>query len=164
MADIGIKLGAEPRVLVVERIFDAPRELVFEAWTRPEHVKNWWGPDGFSLPSCEQDFRVGGAFRFNMRAPDGSDHWVSGRYQEITRPEAIAFTWVREDEPGKVWCRTSVRVTFADEDGRTRFRLRQAEFETLAYCEDHRGGWTETLGRLDEYVQELTKISGRAKL
>ena len=161
MADIGTRAEGDPRVLVIERVFDAPRELVFEAWTRPEHVKKWWGPEGFELPFCEQDFRVGGAFRFNMRAPDGSDHWVSGRYQEIKPPEAIAFTWVREDEPGKVWSRTAVRVTFADEDGRTRFRLRQSLFETTAYCEEHRGGWSQSLGRLDAYLKHRIKISKR---
>ena len=162
MADTGTRAEGDPRVLVIERVFDAPRELVFEAWTRPEHIVNWWGPDSFTLPHCELDFRVGGAFRFNMRAPDGSDHWVSGRYQEIAPPEVIAFTWVREDfEPGKVWCRTSVRVTIADEGGKTLFRLRQSLFETPAYCEEHRGGWSQTLGRLDAYVQELTMTLGR---
>ncbi len=164
MADRGNQPSPPVRVLLLERVFDAPRELVFEAWTRPEHVKKWWGPEGFELPFCEQDFRVGGAFRFNMRAPDGSDHWVSGRYQEITPPDAIAFTWVREDTPGKVWCRTSVRVTFTDEDGKTRLRLRQSLFETPAYCEEHRGGWTQCLGRLDRYVTTLFKNSGRPLL
>jgi uncharacterized protein YndB with AHSA1/START domain len=157
---MGSKAATESRVLVLERVFDAPPQVVFEAWTRPEHIVNWWGPVAFTMPHCELDFRVGGSFRFNMRAPDGSDHWVSGRYQEITPPEAIAFTWVREDQPGKVWCRTSVHVTFADEGGRTRFRLRQSLFETPAYCEEHRGGWSQTLGRLDAYVQELTMIPG----
>src|SRR5690606_30987772 len=111
-------------------------------------------------PYCELDFRVGGAFRFNMRAPDGSDHWVSGRSQAIKPPEAIALTWVREDVPGKGWCRSAVPATFAGDGGRTRLRPRHSQLEPGAHCEDHRGGWTQCIGRLEAYVTELTMMSG----
>lgn len=145
-----------PRELFIERVFDAPRELVFEVWTRPEHLVNWWGPNEFTLPHCTADFRVGGAFRFCMRSPDGVNYWVSGRYQKIREPESIAFSWVREDEAGKIWCRTNVTVTFEEEDGgKTRFRLHQKLFESIEYCEQHRGGWTQCIDRLSDYVREL---------
>lgn len=145
-----------PRELVIERVFNAPRELVFEVWTKPEHLVKWWGPSEFTLPHCTADFRVGGAYRFCMRSPEGVNYWVSGRYQEIVPPELIRFSWVREDESGKIWCRNSVSVTFEDENGKTRFRLHQKLFETTEYCEQHRGGWTQCIDRLAEYVEKLS--------
>jgi uncharacterized protein YndB with AHSA1/START domain len=70
--------GAE---LTLTRIIDAPRDVVFEVWTRPEHLTEWWGPAGFSLPGCELDFRVGGAFRYQMRNPAGGYLWLRGVFQ-----------------------------------------------------------------------------------
>jgi uncharacterized protein YndB with AHSA1/START domain len=91
-------VAARQRELVIERVFDAPRDLVFEVWTQPKHLVNWWGPADFTLPFCETDFRVGGSYRFCMLSHDGIKYWVSGRYQEIVEPETILFYWVREDE------------------------------------------------------------------
>ena len=66
--------------LVVTRVFDAPRELVWKAWTDPKYVMQWWGPKGFTSPVCKMDFRVGGKFLFCMRAPDGQEYWNGGEY------------------------------------------------------------------------------------
>ena len=151
-----MKLPSEPaeeRVLVLERTFTAPRRLVFEAWTDPRHVTRWWGPDGFTLPTCEMDFRAGGAYRFCMRAPDGSDHWVWGVYREIIAPERLVFTWHREDEEGlRCGLANLVTVTFVEHDGRTTLTLHHAPFQTVADRDDHRGGWTQCLGRLGNFV------------
>ena len=65
--------SVEERTLVITRVFDAPRPLVFKAWTQPEHIVRWWGPKGFTLTACEMDFRPGGAFRFSMRSPEGTE-------------------------------------------------------------------------------------------
>jgi uncharacterized protein YndB with AHSA1/START domain len=151
------------RVLVIERVFDAPRELVFEAWTEARHLVNWWGPDDFTLPFCEIDFRVGGSYRFCMRSPDGVNHWVSGRYQEIVRPEAIAFSWLREDERGRIWCRNAVRVEFKDLGGRTQFTLRQSLFESPAICQQHQGGWTQCIGRLEAFVVDRSPRNSKGE-
>ncbi len=140
------------RTLVIERVFDAPLELVFETWTKPEHLVKWWGPNDFTLPYCELDFRVGGRYRFCMRSPQGEDHWVWGDYQEIQPPERLAFSWNREDGEGLVWNSTVVQLTFADQEGKTLFRLQQSLFDTVADRDDHKGGWTETLERLRKYV------------
>ncbi len=137
-------------MLVLTREFAAPRELVFQAWTRPEHVARWWGPHGFTLPVCTQDFRVGGSYRFCMRSPAGTDHWVWGEYREIVEPERLVFTWEREDEDG-LRCLLSnvVTVTLAETaEGKTRLTLHHATFQTMADRDDHRGGWTESLERL----------------
>ncbi len=75
------------RELVVTRIIDAPRDLVFKAWTEPEQVARWWGPQGFVTTHCDMDIRPGGAFRCCMRSPAGTDHWKRGVYREIVEPE-----------------------------------------------------------------------------
>jgi len=73
--------------MVVTRIFDAPRELVWKAWTDPQYVKQWWGPKGFTSPVCKMDFRVGGKFLCCMKAPDGQEFWNAGEYHEIVPHE-----------------------------------------------------------------------------
>ena len=88
--------------LVITRIFDAPRELVWKAWTDPRLVMQWWGPKGFTSPSCEIDFRVGGRYLFCMRAPDGQEFWSGGEYTEITAPEKIVTVLFYADKNGKV--------------------------------------------------------------
>ena len=143
------------RVLVLKRVFDAPRELVFKAWTKPEHLARWWGPKDFTLPFCEQDFRVGGAYRYCMRSPEGTDHWVWGEYREIVEPERISFTWFRDDEKGNITNESLVTVTLEDLKGKTKLTLHQAVFKTVDDRDAHQGGWTQCLDRLGEYVEQM---------
>jgi uncharacterized protein YndB with AHSA1/START domain len=138
--------------LTIERVFDAPRELVFEAWSKPEHKAEWWGPRGFTLPICEMEFRPGGNFRFVMRGPDGKDYPFEGTYLEIVEPERIVFQGIIHDEPGhQVW----TTVTFADHEGKTKLTVRQTySFESEAT----RGapeGWRQTLDRFGEYLARV---------
>ena len=142
------------RVLTITRVFDAPRQLVFEAWTKPEHVVRWWGPKHFTLRTCEQDFRVGGKYRFCMRAPDGSDHWVWGEYHEIVEPQRLVFSWHREDADGKPFNESVVTVTFAaHEGGKTKLTMHQAVFWTVEDRDAHQGGWSQCLDRLGAFVE-----------
>src|SRR5690242_14532313 len=92
--------NANPGALVVERTFDAPRALVWRAWTQPEHFKRWYGPHGFTVPVCEIDFRVGGRHLFGMRSSEGREFWSTGVYLEIVAPERIRYTDVPADEHG----------------------------------------------------------------
>src|SRR5882672_10981167 len=80
------------REVLITRVFNAPRRLVFEAMTKPEHVKNWYGPCVFTLALCEIDLRPGGKWRYVLRAPDGSEHGFTGVYREIVAPERIVAT------------------------------------------------------------------------
>jgi uncharacterized protein YndB with AHSA1/START domain len=80
------------RILTITRVFDAPRALVFKVWTQPEHLAHWWGPSGFSLPTCQIDLRPGGAYRFQMRSPTGDIAWWHGVVREIVEPERIVWT------------------------------------------------------------------------
>lgn len=106
------------REIVLTRVFDAPRRLVFEAMTTAEHVRKWYGCRGFTLPVCEIDLRVGGAYRFTMRTPEGVDHTLQGVYREITPPERVVFTegYVTEGFTGDPALVTS---TFTEKDGKT---------------------------------------------
>jgi uncharacterized protein YndB with AHSA1/START domain len=86
--------------MVITRIFDAPRELVWKAWTDPKYVMQWWGPKGFTSPACEIDFRVGGKFIFCMKTPDGQVGWNAGEYHEIVLHEKIVSSMYFSDSKG----------------------------------------------------------------
>lgn len=104
--------------IAMTRVFDAPRHLVFDAMTRPGHVRRWFGCAEFSLQVCEIDLRVGGAYRFGMRSPDGVDSMLQGTYREIVRPERVVFT-ERFSMPGFTSDEYQVTSTFVELDGRT---------------------------------------------
>jgi uncharacterized protein YndB with AHSA1/START domain len=86
--------------MVVTRVFDAPRELVWKGWTDPKYVMQWWGPKGFTVPVCKMDFRVGGRFLYCMRAPDGQEFWNGGEYHEIVPHEKIVSSMYFSDSEG----------------------------------------------------------------
>src|SRR5688500_6087761 len=88
--------------LVVTRVFDAPREMVWKAWTDAEQMKRWWGPKGFTAPTCTMDLRVGGKYLHCMRSPEGQDFWSTGVYREVTAPERLVMTDSFADEKGNV--------------------------------------------------------------
>ena len=92
--------GNETERFVITRVFDAPRELVWKAWTDPRYVMQWWGPKGFTSPFCKMDLRVGGKFLYCMRTPDGQDFWNSGEYHEIVPHEKIVFSMYFSDSEG----------------------------------------------------------------
>jgi len=89
--------------LTITHIFDAPRENVWKAWTRPEHFIRWWGPKGFSLPVCKIDLRVGGEYFYCVRFPDGKDlFWGKGVYREIVAPQRLVMTDSFADDKGNI--------------------------------------------------------------
>ena len=97
--------------LLIERIFDAPPELVFEVWTKPEHLMRWWGPKDFVTVVFDQDFRVGGAYRACIRDASGGDHWMTGTYREIVDGQKIVMSFRWED--GAWGVDNTVTVMFA---------------------------------------------------
>src|SRR5438128_223514 len=138
--------------LVITRVFDAPRTLVFKAWTEPDRAARWWGPQGFTTVYCKMDLRPGGAYRVGMRSPEGREHWQRGVCREVVEPERLVFTFAWEDAEGKPGHETVVTVTFAEHGGKTKLTLHQAVFETFAAREAHRGGWASCLERFAEYL------------
>lgn len=106
--------------ILMTRVFDAPRRLVFEAMSKPEYVRRWWICfDGFTMPVCEIDFRVGGRWRFVSRAPDGSEFGFHGEYREIAAPERIVQTEIFEPFPDEV---TIVTLTLEERGDKTHYR------------------------------------------
>jgi uncharacterized protein YndB with AHSA1/START domain len=103
------------REIAMTRVFDAPRTLVFDAFTKPELLKRWFGPRGWTLVVCEIDYKVGGAFRFVLRGPDGTEMGMRGVYREILRPERSVHNESFDDYPGE----SQVTAVFTEQNGKT---------------------------------------------
>lgn len=146
------------RELTIVRIFNAPRALVFRAWTDPKMLSNWWAPKHFTNPVCELDVRVGGALRIVMRGPDGSEHPMKGVFTEIVPNEKLVFTSVAVDAAGNHLLEGKAIVTFEDLDGKTKMTLYtravgkvpQAAF-MLAGMEE---GWTGSIDKLEALLAQ----------
>jgi uncharacterized protein YndB with AHSA1/START domain len=145
------------REIVMTRTFDAPRDLVFEAHSSCEHMRNWWGPRKYDVASCEIDFRPGGSWRVVHKTADGSEEYgFHGEYREIVRPERIVWTFEYEGMPGHVSVET---LTLEEYDGKTTVTA-TAVYDTV---EDRDGmlqsgmeeGAEESYERLDEYLETL---------
>lgn len=146
----------DDRVLMVERLLDAPRRLVFRVWTDPMHLGRWWGPAGFTLLACEADVRPGGAWLRRMQAPSGSVHVKRGVYREIVAPERLVFTYADEDADGRLGPETVVTIVLVEEGRRTRLTLRQELFRTVEARDSHLGGWSSALQRLADYLPSVS--------
>jgi uncharacterized protein YndB with AHSA1/START domain len=144
--------------LLITRVFDAPRELVFEAWTKPEHLKRWQGaPEGFTVTFHEVNLRPGGTYRLCMRSPEGIDHWLQGVYREVVEPERLVFTHVWLDAQRRPGPETLVTITFVDRGSQTELTLHQTGFKSVESRDGHQGGWTSTLDRFHAYIVGLLK-------
>lgn len=141
--------------LVITRVFDAPRSLVFAAWTEGEHVRQWLAPHGFTSTHSEAEVRPGGSWRSCMVSPDGEELWLGGVYREVVPDRRLVFSHAWDDEHGKPGRETVVTVELEDLDGKTRLTLRQAFFETAASRDGHQGGWTQCLERLETLLHQL---------
>jgi uncharacterized protein YndB with AHSA1/START domain len=122
MQDKAQTLPNERRV-VITRVFDASRELVWRAWTEPQHMAKWFGPEDFTIPTCELDVRIGGVLRLTMRAPDGQDYPMKGVFREVVKPERLVFTNIAIDKDGNHLLEGVTTVTFEDIGGKTKMTL-----------------------------------------
>ena len=157
-----IDAAATAPELLITHVFDAPRQLVFEAWTEPEHLERWQGaPRGFTVTTDIMDFRPGGMFRICMRSPEGAEHWLEGVYRQIVKPERLVFTHNWLDANKKPGSETLVTITFAERGEKTELTLHQTGFKTVESRDGHRGGWTSTFERLAEYL--ASEQVGQAK-
>jgi uncharacterized protein YndB with AHSA1/START domain len=143
------------KTLILTRVFAAPRVLVFKAWVEPERAALWWGPQGFTTLSCRMDLRLGGAWRMQMRSPEGTIHTKRGIYREIEPPDRLVFTYAWEDADGLPDHETLVTLRFEDHgDKETKLTLHQAVFESPTACWSHRDGWTSCLERFAAWLAE----------
>jgi len=145
--------------LVITRVFSAPRDLVFKAWTDPAQLAQWWGPRGFTNPVCTLDVRCGGTIRIHMRGPEGTVYPMTGVYQEIVEPERLVFTITPLDEQGSPLFEVHNTVTFAEHGGKTTFTLVARVGKTTAkaapYLAGMEEGWAQQLERLASYLKAL---------
>jgi uncharacterized protein YndB with AHSA1/START domain len=144
------------RELVVTRVFDAPRGLVFEAWTKPEHVRKWYGLRSMTTTVCEIDLRPGGAWRWGQAGPDGQEYVFSGVYKEIVPPERLVYTEMFELMPGG---EALVTLTFDEQDGRTTLTSNSlwpsAEALAGAIASGMEDGVAEEYDRLAEHLRTM---------
>lgn len=140
--------------LVITRLFDAPIEVVFKAWTDSDSLQRWWGPKGFTNPRCEVDVRAGGAIRIDMRAPDGVVYPMIGEFREVHQPDRLVFTSGALDELGVPLFEILNTVLFEAEGGKTRLTLRAGVLTATAKAAPYLGGmeqgWSQSLDRLAE--------------
>ena len=168
--DLKFEYGADSS-FTFTGLFDAPRELVFKAWTEAERLVKWWGPKGMSIRVAKVDLRPGGLFHYVMRRPDGTEMWARFLYLEIVAPERLVFLNSFSDEKGEIarapffdggWpLEVHNTVTFAEEGGKTRLTLRgmpqeagAEEIKTFAGNRDSmKGGFTGTMEQLEAYLK-----------
>jgi uncharacterized protein YndB with AHSA1/START domain len=148
----------------LERIFDAPRELVFKAWTDPSHLARWWGPQGFTNPVCELDLRPGGRIRIDMTGPDGAVYPMTGTFHEVTPPERLVFTAVAEDLDGNPLLESLTTVIFVEQGSKTKLIVQASAVAVTPLGKDYlqgmEEGWTQSLARLGDLIDAI-KISER---
>jgi uncharacterized protein YndB with AHSA1/START domain len=140
------------RTLTITRVFDAPRALVWQAWTDPRHLMNWWGPRWHVANEVDADVRTGGRWRHCLRSPEtGEDLWHHGVFREVVPPQRLVFTF-RWEEEGERGIENVVTVTFAKHGNRTLMTLQQAPFQSVAERDGHQDGWGSTFDRLDDFI------------
>lgn len=159
----------EGQELILERVFNAPRELVFKTFSEAEHLKHWWGPRGWTLTVCNVDFRPGGIWHYCMKCMDknqgdfyGYESWGKAVYKEIVEPEKIVYVDYFSDAEGNEaegMPSAQITMTFEEHEGKTKLvnRAQYASAEALKSVMEMgmEQGITETWDRLDEHLQSI---------
>lgn len=140
--------------LHLERVFHAPRSLVFDACTEPELLAKWWGPSGFTSPGIDSDLSVGGRYRIAMQPPEGELFYLAGEFREVDRPSRLAYTF-RWEDPDPDDRETVVTISLRATGESTEFVLDQGPFATQARHDLHHAGWTDGLVRLRDALRSL---------
>ena len=148
----------DPRMIIATRVFDAPRSLVFEAWTDQKHLAQWWGPDGFSTTTRSMDIRSGGVWRFVMHGPDGRDYENRITYVEVVKPKRLVYRHGGGDDVEPV--EFEVEVTFEEIGKQTQLTMRMvfpSAQERARVIKEYGAdkGLVQTLARLSEYVKSM---------
>ena len=151
-------ISTSDREMVSTRVFDAPRSLVWQAWTDSKMLAQWFGPRGFSSGVPELDVRVGGSLRIVMHGPDGNDYPMKGTFREVVAPERLVFSNVAIDNEGKHLLEGVTTVTFKEQGGKTTMTLHTHAVgrvpiarQMLAGME---AGWTQSIDKLEELLED----------
>ena len=146
------------RALVLTRVFDAPRALVWKAWTDPAQAQRWMGPRGFSATHVASDLRPRGVWRACLRRDDnGEEYWQGGVYLEILVPERLTCSFSWDDTRERRNHATLVTLSFTERHGKTTMSFRQEMFETIAERDGHQLGWNSSFDRLAEILAEIQR-------
>ena len=135
--------------LVVRRIIKATPQRVFEAWTNPEQIKKWWGPESVSCPDAEVDLRAGGLYRIANQLPDGKVVWISGEFEVVEPPHKLVYTWRLGPDAQDT---ERVTVRFEAQDGATEVIIVHERIPNQKTREAHEKGWYGCLDGLVEYL------------
>ncbi len=156
----------EKKQLIITRLFNAPRALVWKAWTEPGYIKRWWGPKGFISPFARIDLRVGGVYLFCMQSPDGQDFWSTGVYRLVIPEEQIVISDSFADDKGNIvpashygmsgdWPKELlITVTFEEQKGRTKLTLKHEGIPPGEMLEMTGTGWNESFDKLEKVFEE----------
>jgi uncharacterized protein YndB with AHSA1/START domain len=158
MAELETSAPADAsRVLVITRTFDAPRALVWKAWSDTQHFIRWMGPPDHPMVHQEGEFRPGGRWRGCLRSvKTGEDMWQSGEYREIVEQERLVFTFAWDRADGTRSPETLITITFAEREGKTVMSFRQTGFGSVEQRDGHRIGWDGSFDRLAEHLASLS--------
>ena len=151
--------GSHVEPLVISRIFPAPRQLVFKAWSTAEHMKRWFSPETYTVPEAQIDFRAGGVCNICMRSPSGQEYWSRGSYLEVSPPDRLVFkTVVADGGAPKFTAHTT--VTFAEEGSGTRMTVHQAyeihDASARMSVDGAPQGWRTTLDKLERELERMS--------
>jgi uncharacterized protein YndB with AHSA1/START domain len=141
-----LEAGSE---LVITRQFDAPRSLVFKAWTQPEHLVRWLGPKDFSASAARIDLRPGGAWSAVITSAEGKSYGMAGIYREIAPPDRLVFTFAWDEDKAE---QMLIELTFREHDGKSEMTFRQTGFRSVESRDSHRGGWNECFDKLPDFL------------
>jgi uncharacterized protein YndB with AHSA1/START domain len=141
------------------RTFNAPRELVWQAWTEVDKLQQWWGPPHFTNPRCEIDLRPGGRIHIDMRAPDGVIYPMGGEYEQIVPPERLVFLTSAVDEQGEPIFVNRNTVVFREVEGGTEISVHAVTIEStphaMQYLKGMREGWNGSLDKFADFLRTL---------
>jgi len=161
MATASKESGVRTEPLVVSRLLQAPRKLVFQAWSSAEHLRHWFCPAGYTVPDARIEFRVGGAFEICMRSPEGRDHWTRGRYAEIVPDSRLVIDMNAVGDRDQPLFRAYTVVNFIEEADGTRLEVDQRytvfDPEATPMIQGAPQGWSQTLDRLQIEVARMQK-------
>lgn len=157
----------DDKSVVIERSFNAPRELVWKCWTEPKHLAAWFGPHGMTVPVCEQDLRAGGAWRITMRDPQGNDYPLKGIYREVKEPERLVSTVDVSEHPASWHEQLGIEgrpnydivwdISFTEKGGTTTVSIKTVFGRTDARDKFAKtgmaGGWAQSLEKLEAEIQ-----------
>jgi uncharacterized protein YndB with AHSA1/START domain len=155
--------------LTITHLFDAPRQIVWEAWTKPEHLAEWWGPEMFTNPICEVDLRPGGSFRIDMKGPDGEMYPAPGTVVEVHEPERLAFSQTPVDTAGTVLFEVLQTAVFTEQGASTLLTLTAQLISTTPagdqFLADLDASWAtvasgvvkQSLGKLDRLLDAIVE-------